>query len=141
MLRAKGMTNTIRALTVLTMLLVFVPRSEAPLAHAQRSALNAIQACMEVASRRTSLPAAQKVRLCNAAPNASGPVDCFVEATRTLMLTEAHAVALCRCTPTSEPVECFRRVRAAERITQDEIVARCSPTALQDLGFDCQPRR
>ena len=134
------MTNTIRVLTVLLLLLAFVPPSELPRAQAQRSALNAIEACMEVAAHRTNLLTVQKVRLCNAAPNASGPVDCFVEATRTLMLTDAQGIALCRCTPTNAPIACFRRVRADALITQEEIIAQCSPTTSQGLGFDCRPR-
>jgi hypothetical protein len=134
------MTNTIRALAALTLLLAFVPRYDTPHVQAQQAALNAIEACMEVASHQTNLLTLQKVRLCNAAPNANGPVDCFVEATRTLMLTDAQGIALCRCTPTNEPIACFRRVRSAEMITQDEIIARCSPTTTQDLGFNCRPR-
>ncbi len=127
-----------RILFTLAFVLAFLSQDHT-LVRAQRSALNAIEACMEVASQRTSLLTLQKVRLCNAAPNPEGPVACFVEA-RTLLLTDAQSIALCRCTPTSEPIACFRRVRAAESITQDEIVARCSPTTLRDLGFDCRPR-
>jgi len=134
------MTNTTRMLTTLVLLLAFLLRGEAPRAQAQRTPLSAIEACMEVASQRTSLLTLQKVRLCNAAPNASGPVDCFVEA-QTLMLTEAQGIALCRCTPSNEPIACFRRIRTAEAITQEEIILRCSPTMLRDLGFDCRPRR
>ena len=135
---AKRMTNTIRVLTVFTLMLTFVPRSDAQRVH--RPAPNAIEACMEVAGRRTQLPTAQKVRLCNAAPSALGPVDCFVEASGDLALTDVQAVALCRCSASNEPVACFRRVRAAERITPGEIITRCSPATLQDLGFDCRPR-
>lgn len=132
------MTNAIRVLTVFTLMLMFVPRSDAQ--RAPRSVPNAIEACMEVATRRTQLPTAQKVRLCNAAPSALGPVDCFVEASRELALTDEQAVALCRCTPSNEPIACFQRVRAAERITPTETITRCSPATLQDLGFDCRPR-
>lgn len=134
------MNSTLRVLGALTLLLAFAPPRHAPRAQAQRTPLQAIEACIEVASRNTNLLTLQKVRLCNAAPNAHGPVDCFVEATRTLMLTDAQGITLCRCTPSNEPIACFRRVRSDALITQDEIIARCSPTTTQGLGFDCMPR-
>lgn len=134
------MTQTIRILAALTLLLAFVPRYDVPTVQAQQTPLQAIEACIDVASHNTNLLTLQKVRLCNAAPNAHGPVDCFVEATRTLMLTDPQGIALCRCTPSNAPIACFRRVRSDEFITQDEIIARCSPTTTQGLGFDCRPR-
>ena len=138
------MTPTTRWFTVLALLLALsalaLAAERPPRAHAQRGALSAIEACMEIASQRTNLLTLQKVRLCNAAPNARGPVECFVEATRTLLLTDAQGIALCRCTPTQEPIACFRRVRADELITEEEIIVRCSPTTTQGLGFDCRPR-
>jgi hypothetical protein len=112
-------------------------------AHAQspplRVALDDFAACLAQAERRTELVPDQRERLCIASPSPSAPVDCYVEATRTLLLADQEAVELCRCTPTIQPVRCVEALRREARMTDPEMIAFCSPTSTRGLRADCTP--
>lgn len=96
-------------------------------------------ACVDAAQRRTELVPVQIRRLCVATPNATGPVDCYVQATRALLLTDPQGVELCRCTPDLGPIICIRALREAALLTETEMIEACSPTITLDLRADCTP--
>lgn len=108
---------------------------------AQRAAptLADTAACVEAAQRRTELVPVQIQRLCVATPSPVAPVDCYVEATRTLLLTDPQGILLCRCTATLQPIACFRALRDAALLTEPEMVDACSPTVTLGLRADCTP--
>lgn len=95
--------------------------------------------CIEHAHQSTNLVDIQITRLCYATPSPTLPVDCFVEASRTLLLTDLQSIALCRCTDSMVPVQCFRRLRDAALLTETELLAACSPTIANNLRLDCTP--
>jgi hypothetical protein len=112
-------------------------------ARAQRDApaptLADTAACAETARRRTELVPTQIRRLCVATPSPTAPVDCYVAATRTLLLTDPQGIELCRCTATLGPIECVRALRDAALLTDPEMVEACSPTITRALRADCTP--
>lgn len=127
-----------RALTLATFfgLGLALVATDAPSTAAQPRIDTSLQ-CVEDANQRTALIDAQLDTLCLGTPTPTGPVDCFVEA-RSLVLTDDQGISLCRCSPNNEPVACYRQVSATSLITQDEIIALCSPSLVRGLGPACR---
>ncbi len=94
--------------------------------------------CFGLAQRRTALTPFQQQALCLGAPTPSGPVDCFVEATNRLLITEEQGVALCRCSASTEPVECWNVARRETRLTDGELAHLCSPSLALGLLANCR---
>jgi len=98
-----------------------------PLLHAsaQGHALPPAARCLQRAQAVTDLLDAQQVRLCTGATSVA-PVECFVQATESLLLTDVQGIALCRCATSLAPVECVRRLRSEVRYTDPQMVQMCS---------------
>jgi hypothetical protein len=95
--------------------------------------------CFSLAERRTRLTTIQQEQLCLGAPTARGPVDCYLRASRELMLTDDEAIVLCRCSESAEPVTCWDRLRRQSNITNNQITALCAPTIALGLIGNCRP--
>jgi hypothetical protein len=108
-------------------------------AQAPRATLEDTATCMEQAAHRTDLLVGQQQRLCFATPSPSAPIDCYLEATQTLLLTDPQAVELCRCSATVQPARCVHDLRREARLTDPELVAMCAPTTTLGLRADCTP--
>jgi len=104
-----------------------------------RPTLRDTEVCFDRAQRETDLLAGQIRRLCVATPSPSAPVDCYIEATRTLLLTDGQGIELCRCSATIEPASCFRQLRREAQLTDQEMLVLCSPTNSLGLRVDCTP--
>lgn len=104
-----------------------------------RPTLRATALCLQQADRDTDLVPTQIDRLCIATPSPRMPVDCYIAASRSLLLTDDQSIELCRCTATMEPITCFEATHNGSLLTETEILALCSPTITRGLGDDCRP--
>jgi hypothetical protein len=131
------MRTTLSSLFILALLAVSADEGRAQPAAVPTLADTA--QCLERARHETDLLERQLDRLCIATPSPTAPVACYLEASRSLLLTDPQSIELCRCTATLAPVQCFRQLRDAERLTEQEMVALCSPTVTLGLRLDCTP--
>lgn len=105
----------------------------------QRATLQDTALCVENAQHETDLVPGQIRRLCIATPSPRGPVDCYIEATHSLDLTDSQGVELCRCSSGIEPARCVHALRDRASMTEPEMIAMCSPTLTLGLRVDCTP--
>jgi hypothetical protein len=105
----------------------------------QRATLEDSVLCVERAQHETDLVPGQIRRLCIATPSPRGPLDCYLEARRTLALTDQQRIDLCRCSADAAPAQCVHALRDRALMTDPEMVAMCSPTLTLGLRVDCTP--
>jgi hypothetical protein len=98
-----------------------------------------VASCFVLASRSTGLTDRQIGALCLGAPTPNGPVDCYLAAHHSLGVADAQVIDLCRCSSSSEPIACYRRLRTEAALTDDQIAFLCAPTQTLGLLANCRP--
>jgi hypothetical protein len=89
---------------------------------------------------QTGLLASQLSELCEGAPTPDGPVQCYLSAETENIGVEAQRLTLCRCAVSTEPVDCFVRMRSETELFDYQIERLCSPQDVYGLLPNCLPR-
>lgn len=93
--------------------------------------------CYQRARARTMLTQHDAYLLC-AGATSDAPIACYERASAGLLLS-VQAIELCRCADSTAPIECYERASQETTLTQPDIVALCSATAMQRLYPNCTP--
>jgi hypothetical protein len=100
---------------------------------------SATASCFLLAKDRTNLLDDQASDLCRGTPSATGPVLCYESADDALLLTVSQRLELCRCAESSEPVNCYARLRRESQLADAQIAELCAPASVDQLLPNCRP--
>jgi hypothetical protein len=95
--------------------------------------------CFLLAKDRTNLLDDQASDLCRGTPSATGPVLCYESADDALLLTSGQRLELCRCAESTEPVDCYARLRRESQLADAQIAELCAPASVDQLLPNCRP--
>ena len=100
---------------------------------------SATASCFLLAKERTNLLDDQAATLCRGTPSATGPVLCYESADAGLLLTTGQRIELCRCAESTEPVDCYARLRRGSQLADAQIADLCAPANVEQLLANCRP--